>query len=105
MTMLISRQGCSFVVGNLQIDLKYHCDNVQFNFENWSLTIKALYPNLWCGIYGGSRSYTVESLELVSGTKTEDILIDNFWTNLDDICNTLDNMGARINVDIQCAKY
>jgi ubiquitin-activating enzyme E1 len=34
-----------------------------------------------------------------------DVFNDEFWGRLDGICNALDNMEARIYVDMQCVKY
>jgi ubiquitin-activating enzyme E1 len=50
-------------------------------------------------------SLNVESMELFVGPKTEDIFNDDFWMNIDGICNALDNMEARLYVDKQCVKY
>lgn len=47
----------------------------------------------------------VRALEMFVGPKTEDSFNDEFWTNLDGVCNALDNMEARFYVDDQCVKY
>ena len=39
------------------------------------------------------------------GDKTEDHFNDEFWGQLDGVCNALDNMEARFYVDKQCVKY
>eukprot|EP00397_Hematodinium_sp_SG-2012_P001249 GEMP01001250.1.p1 GENE.GEMP01001250.1~~GEMP01001250.1.p1 ORF type:complete len:1203 (-),score=302.19 GEMP01001250.1:1979-5488(-) len=49
--------------------------------------------------------FKVESLEMFVGPKTEDHFNDQFWDNIDGVCNALDNMEARFYVDQQCAKY
>ena len=50
-------------------------------------------------------SLNVESMELFVGPKTEDTFNDDFWMDIDGICNALDNMEARLYVDKQCVKY
>ena len=50
-------------------------------------------------------AFNVEALELFVGPKTEDQFNDDFWQNLDGVCNALDNMEARQYVDVQCVKY
>ena len=47
----------------------------------------------------------VEALELFVGPKTENYFDDNFWLNLDGVCNALDNIPARLYIDRQCVKY
>ncbi len=36
---------------------------------------------------------------------TEDMLDDEFWTNLDGVTNALDNVQARLYVDSRCIFY
>ena len=52
-----------------------------------------------------NSSFNVEALELFVGPKSEDFFNDEFWMNLDGVCNALDNMEARLYVDRQCVKY
>lgn len=52
-----------------------------------------------------NKGFTVESLELFAGPKTEGTFNDDFWLGLDGVCNALDNMEARHYVDRQCVKY
>ena len=47
----------------------------------------------------------VEALELYVGLNSENVFNDEFWMNLDGICNALDNMEARRYVDEMCVKY
>lgn len=49
--------------------------------------------------------FVVEALEMFVGPKTEDHFNDQFWMELDGVCNALDNMEARFYVDEQCTKY
>ena len=76
-------------------------------------------------------NFNVEAMELYVGTKSEglgfihclqfarsscfngpflfsvstDVFTDEFWGRLDGVCNALDNMEARIYVDIQVTAY
>jgi ubiquitin-activating enzyme E1 len=52
-----------------------------------------------------NKDFNVEALELFVGPKTEDAFDDNFWIDLDGVCNALDNMEARLYVDAQCVKF
>jgi len=52
-----------------------------------------------------NKDIKVEALELFVGPKTEDAFNDDFWINLDGVCNALDNMEARLYVDGNCVKY
>ena len=47
----------------------------------------------------------VNALEHFVGLSTENIFNDEFWMQLDGVCNALDNMEARKYVDVQCVKY
>jgi ubiquitin-activating enzyme E1 len=47
----------------------------------------------------------VHAMELFVGPKTEDSFNDQFWLNLDGVCNALDNIEARLYVDKHCVKY
>jgi ubiquitin-activating enzyme E1 len=52
-----------------------------------------------------NEGFNVEALEFFVGPKTEDTFNDDFWNDLDGVCNALDNMEARQYVDVQCVKY
>jgi ubiquitin-activating enzyme E1 len=50
-------------------------------------------------------AFNPEALEMFVGPKTEEHFNDAFWSELDGVCNALDNMEARFYVDAQCVKY
>ena len=50
-------------------------------------------------------SFKPEALEMFVGPNTEEHFNDEFWLQLDGVCNALDNMEARFYVDKQCVKY
>jgi len=50
-------------------------------------------------------AFRPEALEMFVGVKTETHFNDAFWSELDGVCNALDNMEARFYVDEQCVKY
>ena len=50
-------------------------------------------------------TFHVDAMELFVGPKSEDQFNDDFWMELDGVCNALDNMEARQYVDTQCVKY
>eukprot|EP00595_Chromulina_sp_UTEXLB2642_P001396 CAMPEP_0196764110 /NCGR_PEP_ID=MMETSP1095-20130614/5364_1 /TAXON_ID=96789 ORGANISM="Chromulina nebulosa, Strain UTEXLB2642" /NCGR_SAMPLE_ID=MMETSP1095 /ASSEMBLY_ACC=CAM_ASM_000446 /LENGTH=1138 /DNA_ID=CAMNT_0042118757 /DNA_START=162 /DNA_END=3578 /DNA_ORIENTATION=- len=52
-----------------------------------------------------NKDLNIEPLELLVGPKSEDTFNDDFWSNLDGICNALDNIEARFYVDNKCVKY
>ena len=52
-----------------------------------------------------NRDLKVNALEHFVGRNTENIFDDEFWMQLDGVCNALDNMEARRYVDVQCVKY
>jgi len=49
--------------------------------------------------------FKIESLEHFVGPKSEHIFHDDFWMELDGVCNALDNMEARLYVDKMCVQY
>ena len=76
----------------------------QFLFRNWhvkrsksecaSEAAKAMNPE-----------FNIQALQERVSPDTEDIFNDGFWSNLDGVCNALDNIKARLYVDSRCVFY